>query len=241
MVVSTRGIFAIALGLAGLAFLVGPLRGQGQDGAVRKAANPASRTEPPAPIAPVIGTIDVDAVFKGYDKWKVTNNEFQAAVLARQNELMKLKSEAQEEAQMLSKLTPGTEDFKKHENRVTELKARFEAGREQAQREFALREAENVATIYKEVQAMVARVAQWRKMNYVLKIANQPISGTDPSSVMNAINGTVVYAEPRNDITNDVVFNLNRTYKAMAGPATKAANAAAGARRPAEPAQPDGN
>jgi outer membrane protein len=242
MVKSTRGFFAIGLALAGLALLAGPLRGQGQDAALRKTSNPA-RAEPPAPVSPVIGTIDVDAVFKGYDKWKVTNNEFQAAVLARQNELMKLKSEAQEEAQMLSKLTPGTADFKKHEDKVTSLKAQFEAGREQAQREFALREAENVATIYKEVQAMVSRVAQWRKMNYIVKVTNQPISGTDPSSVMNAINNTLVYADARNDITNDVVFNLNRTYKATAGPAPKAASTAASpnANRNAELPRPDGN
>jgi hypothetical protein len=41
MVKSTRGIFAIGLGLAGLALLVGPLRGQAQDRAVNKTANPA--------------------------------------------------------------------------------------------------------------------------------------------------------------------------------------------------------
>jgi Skp family chaperone for outer membrane proteins len=207
---------------------------------VRKAASPAG-SMPPAPVAPVIGTIDVDAVFKGYEKWKVTNNEFQAAVLARQNDLMKIKSEAQEEAQMLSKLTPGTADFKKHEDRVTELKARFEAGRETAQREFALREAENVATIYKEVQSMVGRIAQWRKMTYVVKVTNQPISGTDPNSVMNAINSTMVYADTRNDITNDVIYNLNRTYKATAGPMPKAAHGAGANGKAADAAPADGN
>ena len=118
----------------------------------------------------MIGTVDMDAVFKGYEKFKATNKEFQAAVLGRQNELMKIKSEAEEEAQMLSKLTPGTADFKKHEDRVTELKARFAAGREQAQREFQARESENVATIYKEVQLMVMAIAQWRKINYVVRV-----------------------------------------------------------------------
>ena len=37
---SSRGILAIGLGLAGLAFLVGPSLGQQQDGSVRKAASP---------------------------------------------------------------------------------------------------------------------------------------------------------------------------------------------------------
>ncbi len=82
MVVSTRGILAIALGAAGLAFLVGPSLGQQQDGAFRKAATPSGGTQPPPAAAPIIGTIDIDAVFKGYDKFKVANKEFNAALLA---------------------------------------------------------------------------------------------------------------------------------------------------------------
>jgi len=38
----------------------------------------------------------------------------------------------------------------------------------------------------------------------------------------------MVYADSRNDITNDVIYNLNRFYKATAGPAPKAAAGAAG-------------
>ncbi len=34
---------------------------------------------------------------------------------------------------------------------------------------------------------------------------------------MAAMANTMVYADPRNDITNDVVFNLNRIYKATGG------------------------
>jgi len=239
MVLSTRGILAIGLGVTGLAFLVGPSLGQPQDGTVRKTAGPTAGAVFSPPAAPVLGTVDIDSVFKNYEKFKAASKEFNAAMLARKNELMKIMSEAQEEAQMLSKMTPGTEDFTKHENRVTELKARHEAGREQAQREFALRDAENVATIYKEVQAMVVRVAKAKKMNYVVKISNQPISGTDPNSVMNALQSTLVYADPVNDITNDVIYNLNRLYQATAGPAPNARNVAAPAGRPANPAQPD--
>jgi Skp family chaperone for outer membrane proteins len=238
MVLSTRGILAIGLGLTGLAFLVGPSLGQQQDRAIRKAAAPGAGALPPDPIAPVMGTVDIDTVFKNYNKFKAVGKEFNAALLTRKNDLMKLMSEAQEEAQMLTKLTPGTEDFKKHEDRVTELKARHEAGREQAQREFALREAENVATIYKEVQGMVARIANWRKMNYVVKVSNQTPSASDPNSVVNALQNTMVYADPRNDITNDVIFNLNRVYEAAHGSAPKGANGAA-AGQPGNPAQAD--
>lgn len=249
MVVSSRGILAIGLGLTGLVLVVGPSVGQGQaqDGAVHKAANPAAGTSPPAPTAPMIGTVDVEQVFKSYEKVKVSQKEYSAALLARKNDLMKIMQQAQEEAQTVSKMAPGTADYKKHENNVTALKAKYEAEREQAQREFELRSAESMATLYKEIQAMVARVARWRKLNYVVKVSSQPISGTEPNSVMNAISSTVVYADPHNDITQDVIFNLNRYYKvATTGSTTPAQSATTGAGAPGaqqatRPAQPDGN
>jgi Skp family chaperone for outer membrane proteins len=243
MVISSRAIVAMGLCTVGLGLLVGPSHGQQQDGGVRRTASPSTAT-PAAPVSPVIGTIDLDAVFKSYDKVKVSSEEFKAAALARKGELQKIQAEAQQEAEILAKLTPGTEDFKKHENRVTELKARFEAGREQAERDFASREAEAMATLYKEVQAMVARIAQWKKMTYILKVSNQPISGSNPNSVMAAMANTVIYADPRNDITNDVVYNLNRLYKATGGTSAKAAASTAPAPATsapaAGPAQPDG-
>ena len=244
MIASSRGILAIGLGLTGLAILVAPTLGQGQaqDGAVRKATNPASVQKPPPPIAPVIGTIDLELVFKNYEKVKQSNKEYSAALMARKNELMKIMSEAQEEAQMLSKLAPGTEDYRKHENRVTQLKAQHEAGREQAEREFAMRQAEAMATLYKEIQEMVKMLAKERNMNYVVKVSSQPITGTDPNSVMAAISSTLVYADPRNDITSDVIHNLNRFYKATAAPSAKAAAGPAVAPgNPANAPQPDGN
>jgi Skp family chaperone for outer membrane proteins len=214
MVALSRGILAIGLSLLGLAFLVGPSLGQQQDGSVRKTASPTTAaTRPPAPVAPIIGTVDIESVFNNYEKVKGLNKEFSMAMADKKKELMKILSEAQSEAEMLAKLAPGTEDYKRHENRVTELKARHEAGRESAEREFTQRQAEMMAILYKEVQAMVTKIAKWRQMNYVVKVSNQPVSGANPNSVMAAISSTMVYADPTNDITNDVIHNLNRFYK----------------------------
>ncbi len=80
MVASSRAIWAIGLSLTGLALLVGPSLGQQQDGSVRKAAG-QSPTKPPDPIAPWIGTVNIEYVFKNYDKVKVANTEFNAAML----------------------------------------------------------------------------------------------------------------------------------------------------------------
>jgi outer membrane protein len=239
MVVSTRAIAAVGLGFLGMACLVGPTLGQQpQDPAVRKAATQA--TAPRAPAPATFGSVDMAAVFKGYDKVKVNSEEFKAAVLGKKNELMKFMSEAQQEQETLAKLTPGSIDYKKHEDRITQLKAQHEASREQYEREFTLREAEMLATLYKEIQSMVARVAQARGMTYIVRVSNDPVTGSNPNSAMMAIERTVVYADTRNDITSDVVFHLNREYKASGGtppkPTTTGSTAApAGAGLPGGP------
>jgi hypothetical protein len=89
---------------------------------------------------------------------------------------------------------------------------------------------------------MVTAIAQWRKMNYVVRVTNLQPSGADPSTVMAALQNTMIYYDQRNDITNDVIFNLNRRYKAIANNPAPAAGSAAqpNAAQPAnDPAQTD--
>jgi Skp family chaperone for outer membrane proteins len=227
MVLTPRGILAIGLSLAGIAYVVAPSRIQAQqpqkaDGGVRAAATGNgtgnAAVGPPAPVPPVIGTVDLSTVLTNYDKMTDMKKDLSAAVKVKQGELMKLESEYRSKGEMLQKFQPGSSDFKKIEDGMTELKARMEALREQAEREFSLRQAEILATIYKEVQGMVASVAKWRKINYVLKVSTKPPSATDPNTVMAALNEALLYSDPRNDITNDVVHYLNRWYKTTKSP-----------------------
>jgi outer membrane protein len=231
MVVSSRAIVAVGLGfgvLAGAAF------GQGsapaKDGAVGKATGQAQPQAPAArPAVPaVFGTVDLETAIKNYDKYKSQMSEFEAAAKAKQGELAKIHAEAQDEIQKLQKMTPNSVDAKRHEDRITQLKATFEAQREQAERDFSMRQAEMLSTIYKEVQDMVRRVAQFKGMTYVVQVSNEPVTSADPRTVMAAMAKTVVYADPRNDITQDVVHNLNRMYKAAGGTAPRTAAPAAG-------------
>jgi len=249
MVLSFRLIAALSLGAAGAVCLVAPIQGQGQaqpDAKVRRTAGTTAPAGFKEPIAPMIGTIDLEAVFKGYEKVKAQAEEFNAAAMAKKKDLMKIQSEMAQEAEMLQKLAPGSDDFKKRENHMTELKAKGEALREQAEREFSSREAESMATLYKEIQVMVQKIAETRRLNYIVRVSNQPITGSNPNSVMAAMSNTMVYADQRNDITNDVVHNLNKWYAAVGGHAAKPAAGAAVGGAPAAatpavaaPAQPE--
>jgi Skp family chaperone for outer membrane proteins len=227
MGVSRRKIWAIGVSLAGFIYMVAPSNGQGQgqgqapkaDARVQAAngatAGNRAASALKAATPTIVGTIDLDYVFKNYDKVKAANKELGAAIQIRKGELMKYDDEARSVYEMMKKLNPGSDDYHKHENRLTELKAKMEAGKESAEREITLRQAETMATLYKEVQAYAKWVAQKRGISHVMLTSNAPPSGSDPNSVMAAISRPVMYADPGNDITNDVVYYLNSSYQKL--------------------------
>jgi Skp family chaperone for outer membrane proteins len=94
-------------------------------------------------------------------------------------------------------------------------------------------EAVTLAGLYREIQAMTARVAVWRGMNYVVKVSNEPVTASEPNAVMAAMSRTVVFSDPRNDITPQVVQFLNQEYRKTAGAQARPAAAPASAAQPA--------
>jgi Skp family chaperone for outer membrane proteins len=233
MVVSSRAVKVFGLGLvaclAGSAFGEPPPRDAGVRKTAAAAATPSTAPAPKALMPTIVGTVDIEAVLKGYDKVKTQQEEFKAAAMAKHQELLKLQTEGQEETSKLQKMTPNSVDAKKIEDRLTQIKAQIEAGQENAQRDFALRESEMLATLYKEIQSMVARVAEFKGMTFIVRVSNEPVAGSNPNSVMAAMSNAVVYANPGNDITKDVVHNLNLQYQAAGGVAPKATTPARGA------------
>lgn len=198
----------------------------------------ASASNAPAPaIAPVFGSIDMDAVFKNYEKVKSTSDEMQAKALAKQQELQKMVADMKAAAEKQSSLSPMSPEFKKFDQQLTQMKIQAEAAQQQAQKELAQMEAEALAGLYREIQSMVARVAAWRGMTYVVKVSNEPVTGGDPNAVMAAMSRTVVYADPRNDITQQVVQYLNVEYRKSAGAAARPAAGAAPAAGASAPAR----
>jgi outer membrane protein len=216
-----RKISAIGLSLAGVIYLVAPSQGQGPKGDARVQATAANgnsgRTagalKPATPT--VVGTVDLDQVFKNYDKVKAAMKDLSSQIQIRKGELMKYDEEGRQEMELMRKFQPGSADYRKHEDKLTELKAKIEAGREQYQRELELRQAETMAILYQEVQMYAGWVAKQRGITHVMVASNTRPSGSDPNSVLAAVNRPVIYADPRNDITDDVVLYLNQTYNKM--------------------------
>lgn len=239
MPIAKRAAAVLGLSALGVIALVAP--SSGQDSAVQKAstsgANPAAASARKLPAA-VVGCIDMAAVFNGYTKVEFIRKQIDGEYTQKKAELSKILSEGERLGKELEQLQPGSADFKDRDLKMTKIKAEFEAARESAQREFAQKEADSLATIYKEIQEVVAAVAKHNGLNYVVQVSNDPVSAADPRSALAAMSRTVVYAEGP-DVTQMVLNLLNQRYQQSSGAAPAAApagGAPAAAPRPTAPA-----
>jgi Skp family chaperone for outer membrane proteins len=240
----TRQALVIGMGLAGLTGLVQPALSQGADGQAARAGNSNAPTAPRA-VAAVFGAIDLDRVFKDYEKVKDQSEKFKAEALARQQELTRLVEQGKSAAAQLEKINRNSPDYQKWDNEVTKIKAELEAKRGQFEREFAKKESDTLAALYNEVSQMTAAVAKQRGMTFVVKVTNDPPQGDDPQTVMAVMAKTVVYNDPSADITNDVVrylnYNYQKTKSAASDPQARPASAPAQSPAPASGAATPGS
>ena len=171
-------------------------------------------TKPPAySHGAVIGSIDIDAVFKGYQKTQEATKRLQSEVNLRREELTNLERETRQEMQKLQNVASGSGEYKKKESRITELKTNMEAAREQAQREFTTREAQIMGAIFEDIQDTISSVAKAKGLNYVVKASPKLRLDPDTNEVTTALGRSVLYADPRNDVTEEVLRELNQKYR----------------------------
>jgi outer membrane protein len=235
MAISSKTAWALGLGVLGVFGLVRQTTGFGDDG-VQKASNSASSTAPAFRPA-VIGSVDMEAVFKNYEKVKFHIEQLKAEGMAKQGDLVKIMTEGKQVAKEMEGFQPGSADYKLREGKLTDLQAKLEAEKAKAQREFDARHAEVLSTFYKEVQSMVSRVARYKGLNFVVKVSNEPVVGDNPDAVMMAMAKSVVYSDPTLDVTATVLHNLNKEYieaggKTVQKPASTGVGNGAGANPP---------
>jgi len=168
----------------------------------------------PRPSAAAIGTIDMDAVMKRYEKVQQVRQRFNADIKAERERRAKRQAQFEKLVSQMQRLAPGSADFIALENEITALKGQYETEREKAQSEFARREARTTAALYEEIQETVAALAKAKGLNYVVRVSPVPQSDSEPNEVVTAVNRSIVYADPEDDVTEEVIRILNRRFKA---------------------------
>src|SRR5258708_670689 len=85
--------------------------------------------------------------------------------------LSRLGAEGKELDAMLSKLSPGSDEARKLEDRMAQIQAQLETGGRRAERETDQQTADVMAALYKDVEDMAARVARQKRLSFVVRVS----------------------------------------------------------------------
>jgi Skp family chaperone for outer membrane proteins len=158
----------------------------------------------------------MDAVLKRYAKVRQVQERLSAARDASRGRIATLEAEIYGNTRLLDRLVPNSTDYRAATDRAVDLKGQIEKEREAAERETAQLNARESAGLLEDIQEVVADVAKARGLDYVIKVEARPRPDAGDLEVTTAFKRSVLYANPRNDVTEEVIRELNRRFEATA-------------------------
>jgi Skp family chaperone for outer membrane proteins len=187
----------------------------GQSG--RRTAAPKTAKSAPPPGGAAVGSLDMDAVMKRYHHVQKLKEQLTRDREAWKERVAKSEIEFKELGSVLERVGPGTSLRNDLEEKIAASKQRMETDREQAESDLTRRQARMTADLIGEIQAATAAVAEAKGLGYVVKISKGPLSEENPNAVNDALKRSVIYANPKNDITEEVIREQNRKFDADPG------------------------
>ena len=187
----------------------------GQNGGTPARAASASR----------IACLDLAEVLRQYKKSDELVKEAKALVDAENAKMQQLLGQGQE---MEKSLIDGTLDresaeFAECEKKVIQLSARVKTLKSAKERELKTAQAKALLSIYKDVAAVAQQVAEQNGYTLVLRIDREAEAAASYQTITRTLSESVLRHDPRNDITDVVIGQLNRQYDESGAGATSAA------------------
>jgi Skp family chaperone for outer membrane proteins len=167
-------------------------------------------TRPPA--GHNIAVVDVSVVFKKYERFLARTEMFKKQVEGAEAALKKEYEAINALAEQLKGLNPGSPDYKQMEQRVAREKVDWQLKGQTQRKELMEEEGRVYFQTYRELDDAVKRFAVQNNIALVLRFASDPVDDpNDRNEIVKGINKSVVYVDPRLDITLHILQDLNRS------------------------------
>jgi RNA polymerase sigma factor (sigma-70 family) len=186
---------------------------------VERLAPTTGETRRPSTEGAAVGSVNINAVFEKIERARQARQQLQADATREQESLERLQSRLRELDLRRNSKAPDGSDAGDLEAEIASLKRLFEEKREQATSEIARREARAVAVLDADIRSAIAEVARKQGLSYVVKVTPAPAADANTTDVQAVLNRSVLYADPRLDITEEVIRMLNDRYPPGPGPA----------------------
>jgi Skp family chaperone for outer membrane proteins len=196
---------------------------------------PAPAAAGPAPASPKVGMINLAAVLKGYNKFKVYNDEIEKIRIEFQKKEDDLKKQATDWQKFGERPEATQADREKAGESMKQIKRLIEDNLAQYNKVRGKKSDDQMIQMYQEIEAATARFAASNGFHLIFHYS-EPLTKDDKISPPNIQRKLVgpgqsggicpMYFVPGMDVSNDVVNTLNAMFPAPAQ--TPAAGPAAG-------------
>jgi len=171
----------------------------------------AQQAQAPATVASPVAILDLPYLFRNHMRFKQMDEVLKQEITTAEQQFMGEQKQLKDRAQqVVSELKPGSPEFKAAEEELAKKDADISLRVNIMRKNFAEKKAKNYFEVYQEVMGYVNYHATQSGVLLVLNFNGDPIDGTNPQSVIQGLNSTVLYKHPGVDITPVILDMCNR-------------------------------
>lgn len=164
-----------------------------------------------------VALVDVGKIFKSHpvfgqqlEALRQEAEQFKVETRQMQQALMK-------EASVLKNYEQDSAEFKAEESRLAQKSAAREVQQRSVMRDLMKKEAQLHFDTYNEIKQVIADYAQQSGIRMVMRYNSMPLDPSVPASIMQKVNGSIVFHTNQKDITDEILSQIVRMKAASRG------------------------
>jgi Skp family chaperone for outer membrane proteins len=154
--------------------------------------------------------LDMGKLFTEYKSYKEAIEKMKTQTGELETKFKEEYNEMKELAEALKKLQPTSDEFKKKTRELEKLEMDFKFRQKTAREEFEAKINKVQYTVFERIEVISQRVCDQYDIGLLLRHNTSTINPRDPKDVLRAINGSIVYADPRLDLTRQILAELEK-------------------------------
>lgn len=158
-----------------------------------------------------VAIVDVGQVFQSHPTFAKQLEGLKTQADGFKEETMQLQKQLQQKAaQIQGAYGKETDDFRNAETKLAQEAAALEIKQKNKLRGLMEQEAQLHFQTYQEIKTAIETFCQQRQISLVLRHSSQEVDPENPASMMQRVNGKVVFYRADNEITSQIIGMLTR-------------------------------
>ncbi len=155
-----------------------------------------------------VGLVDIGAVFKSHSVFTAQLEQLRQEAERFKASSVQLQQSLIQKAEGIKQYTPGSAEFKQAETALAQESAAMEVEQRDKMRKLMQQEAQLHFRTYSEVNELIGSYCDQQGIQLVLRFNGEPMNPKNPGSIMQRVNGSIIYHDQERDITPQIIAQL---------------------------------